>query len=571
MRNGETDGRPIVVVPQRACPASRRIDGMRTPHRAEGPPATRREWTVVALTFLSAFVLYALTAAHSTVSLDVYSANRASWIIATTGSPWTDAIALPELDHHPLREVWLREAPNGHAVIGRSPGVVAAGLPAYWIAAQLGFTEFSLLPGALTAAALMTVALLFLFLAVRERIGRRAALWAALAFGFTTPAWTVAANGIWPHTVTLVGITGMAWAAATRRWWLVGLFGGVTLWGRLHAAVIVAIVGLFLGWWRRRPGITVQVGALSALFLVLVGVWSRWMYGAWDPTASYDTTVFSDYADAHRLSVVNQAGMWIAPDRGILVWTPALLLLLPALCRSWRRLPDWSWALLAGGLAYTVLQAVLNRFSGGDTFYGYRLGLEFLACAAPALALSLPRTSRWERLLLGPVLGLQAAAMAVGAVTERPFTLLGDVWTANAFVEALRGNVAGLLPITALAVVVGTFLGRRWAASATEGPAGERDGELPLGAEVARGDRGPASHVSQSPLDGLDDAEAALGGGLVEAPGRDAGPFVTDGHDDLVRERLEEHPRGGAAADVQDHVVEARPDGGHELVDDRGR
>ncbi len=112
------------------------------------------------------------------------------------------------------------------------------------------------------------------------------------------------------------------------------------------------------------------------------------MYGTWDPTAAYDAGAFADYAAAHPISLVNQLGFWVAPDRGIFVWTPATLLLLPALVRSWRRLPDWSTSLVWGGLAYTVMQGVLNRFWGGDVFYGYRLGLEMLACAAPALALS---------------------------------------------------------------------------------------------------------------------------------------------------------------------------------------
>ena len=111
----------------------------------------------------------------------------------------------------------------------------------------------------------------------------------AAVFGLTTPMWSVAANGIWPHTITTLGIAGMAWAAATRRWWLVGLFGGVVLWGRLHAAVIVAVVGLYVAWRRREPAIAVRIGLMGGLALALICVWSRWMYGTWSPTASYLT------------------------------------------------------------------------------------------------------------------------------------------------------------------------------------------------------------------------------------------------------------------------------------------
>ena len=38
-----------------------------------------------------------------------------------------------------------------------------------------------------------------------------------------------------------------------------------------------------------------------------------------------------------------------------------------------------------GGLAYTLVQGRIAEFHGGDGFYGYRHGLEFLVCAAPAL------------------------------------------------------------------------------------------------------------------------------------------------------------------------------------------
>ncbi len=66
---------------------------------------------------------------------------------------------------------------------------------------------------------------------------------------------------MWTHPVTLLGIGGMAWAASRDRWWLVGLFGGVALWGRLHTALIVAILGLAVAVARRRPRIALQAGS----------------------------------------------------------------------------------------------------------------------------------------------------------------------------------------------------------------------------------------------------------------------------------------------------------------------
>jgi hypothetical protein len=417
-------------------------------------------WPAATALFLIVAAVFALSSARSTLSMDVWSGNLASWRIATTGAPWLDTVSVPQLDNHPTEEIWVQTADNGHRVIARTPGIIAAGLPAYWITMPDTMTA---LPGSLTAAFLSALAAMLLFLSLCSRLPRREALLASALFALTTPVWSVAANGLWPHTVTILGISGMAWAASKERWWLVGLFGGVVLWGRLHGALIVAVLGLLLAFWRRRPAIAVAVGAVSSGFMALISLWSRWMYGTWDPTASYDTGVFAEFVVDNRLSPTNQLGFWISPDRGILVWTPLLLLLAPALVRAWRDLPDWSRALLLGGLAYTLLQGTLNRFSGGDTFYGYRLGLEFLACATPAFALAAGHMGRWARRFFGPVAMIQFTLILPGAVTDSYYVAAEDVWTDNAFAMAWRENPAFLTFVLVAMLVAGVLAQRIWA------------------------------------------------------------------------------------------------------------
>ena len=108
-----------------------------------------------------------------------------------------------------------------------------------------------------------------------------------------------------------------------------------------------------------------------------------------------------------------------------------------------------------GGLAYTVLQGVLNRFSGGDVFYGYRLGLEMLACATPALALSTPRMGTVARVLFGPVIGLQLLAIAWGAVKDTAYLPFDQAWHHNAFEVAVTHGGVGMWPAVVLAVAIG--------------------------------------------------------------------------------------------------------------------
>jgi hypothetical protein len=391
---------------------------------------------MVVVLFIAAFTIYSLTCAdnHAQINLDAWSANYASWRIATTGVPWIDGLHIAPLDHNPIRDVWIMHAANGHTVIGRAPGVVAVGIPAYWITQPSSMTT---LPGGVTAAFLVACAIVLLYASVKDLAPRGHALVAVLAFGFATPAWSVGADGIWPHTVTIFGIAGMAWASSRGRWWLVGVFGGVALWARLHAALIVAILGLFTAWRRRDTGMAIRVGTMSTAFLLLMGVWTRWMYGTWNPAGSYDSQTIANHVGESWHSLSNQLGLWVSPDRGIFVWTPAVLLLLPALVRSWRDLPDWAQGLVWSGLAYTLLQGALNPFTGGDLFYGYRYGLEFVVCTVPALTLSAARMGAAARWLIGPVLAVQALAIAMGAASNNYFLPESEVWHRNAFVSAL--------------------------------------------------------------------------------------------------------------------------------------
>lgn len=424
-------------------------------------PGLRGAWRLPATMFVLAGVVYAVSAAYSGASGDVLTTNLASWQLSR-GTPYLDQISFPPLENHPGRAIWVVALDNGREVIGRSPGAVLAGIPAY---ALFGADTFSLIPGALSAALLTALAVALLALTVQRFLPRREAALATAAFAFATPMWSVAGNGLWPHTVTVLGICGMAWASSTEgrhKWWLVGLFGGVVLWGRLHAAVLVAVFGLYVAWRHRSVRELMQVGLPSAALLALQAGWTRWLYHSWNPVSAYNTDPFSDFAGEHRLDLVNQLGFWLSPDRGFLVWTPLALVLLPALLRSWSTLPTWSRGLVWAGLAYTVLQGVLNRFSGGDAVYGYRLMLEFLACAAPAYALSARRMGRAARALFAPVLALQAIAITAGALNNRLGLPHEEVWRANSFLDALDGQWWLVLAVLVIAGLMGWLARRMW-------------------------------------------------------------------------------------------------------------
>ncbi|WP_210648762.1 hypothetical protein [Nocardioides sp. SYSU D00065] len=404
---------------------------------------------VPALLFVAVAGLYVLTV-NPAPSPDAWSADFAARHIALTGDPVPDISDFPLLDDNIIRETWIVETADGREAVGRSPGVIAAVVPAYALARP---TTVSPLPGAVTAALLSATAVLLFFLLLRRRIGTRRALVAAGLLGVATPVWSVSADAIWPHTLTTLGIVGTAWAADRRRWWLVGVFGGVMLWGRLHAALVCAVVGLGVAWSRRRPAVAARVGAASLLALVLASAWTRWMYGSWDPTSGYRVGDFTSGAAGHLLDPLNYLGFLVSADRGLLWWCPLLLVLGPTAWRRRRELPDWSRWLALGGASYVLSQAVLNRFSGGDHFYGYRTSLELVVALAPALALASPHLSERARRWFVPAAVLQVVLIAPGAISDDMYVPVRDVWWRNAFLDALVLRPADLLPLVAAVMV----------------------------------------------------------------------------------------------------------------------
>jgi alpha-1,2-mannosyltransferase len=232
--------------------------------------------------------------------------------------------------------------------------------------------------------------------------------------------------------------------------------------------VLVALLGLITGLKRRSLALVLAVAIGSGAFLTLMSVWTRWMYGSWNPVGSYDTGAYTDYAAAHVLSVENVTGFLVAPDRGIFVWTPLLLVLLPSLVRSWRGQPDWSRSLGWGGLAYSMVQIALNRFSGGGAFYGYRLGLELIASVAPALALSAAHMGRVARTIFGPVLAIQVLAFAVGSIRDAMILPIDAVWHDNAFTETLNTPLSWVTLV--LVAAIGWYAQRLWMADRREAP-----------------------------------------------------------------------------------------------------
>jgi hypothetical protein len=393
-----------------------------------------RNWVAGLLVFVAALAVYAPTVSDR-VSTDVSVTSLTSWQIAHTGQPWMEDLDLPE--DFPIP--YFGPGADGHTVTARTPGPIWAGVP-FYVGSSADQSDLDHRRSGLAAAVLSAAAVAMMFLASRTRMTPLGAAGVAAVFALATPVWSVSADALWTHSVTVFGVAGAAWAASRERWLLAGLWFAVGILGRPHVAVIAAVVGLGMAWSKRSPAIALRVGATSALGLVALVGWNRYVFGTWSVQSGYGKSAAAVVSggDTGVGFLENLAGYLVSPDRGFLVWTPLALLLLPAVVRSWRETPEWSRWLAGGGAAYALLQLQLNVFTGGDAFYAYRLGLELLVCLVPIYAFSLAGATDAVGRIAPVVVGIQFAAISFGAIIGGIFIHADDAWVDNSLLVALR-------------------------------------------------------------------------------------------------------------------------------------
>jgi len=435
--------------------------------RAEVPGfGARRRGSLRALgIFAVTLAAYVPAALHRRREADIYMASLEGWRIASAHTPWFTHEIVAQIPHTFRFE--LGPGPDGQVLAHRSPGVVLAAIPGY-VLAHTGdaVSAFTLVPTAITAALLAAISVTLLFLTLTRRTSPTTAVLGTLAFALATPMWVINGSGLWTHNLTVLGICGMAWAAERERWIVVGLFATVAIWGRVHTVLIVAILGVGLAWSHRDKVIALKVAIVSIVGTLAASLWTHWLYGSWFPSGGYTAGTYTSMTlDRHgegliHYSLVNQLGLWVSPGRGLLVWTPIIVVLTAAVIRNWRDLPPWSQWLAIGGFAYTLVQGELNGFSGGNHFYGYRLPLELLTCLAPALILSVRRAGGMAKRLLAPVLSLQFAVMALGALSGGAGLDEKRAWTDNVFWQVCREAPGVIVPLTVIAMGIAWLAAR---------------------------------------------------------------------------------------------------------------
>lgn len=337
-----------------------------------------RRWRL----FLFLFTIYVLTASYSSLSIDVGAAEVPAWSLGTQGQLSISSNPYPDVPWFFLHE--------GAVYSDRFPGAILALVPAYWIAGQLGFESFSVVPGAITAALISAAAVIVLQEVYGHTLaGTRSVRVATLFTAFGTGAWSVCADAPWSHTVDFLLLSLALWALARERILLAGLaFGGVVL-TRPHWAIALAIAGLALGWMQRSVPATLKVAVGMLPGVVLLIAYNGLVFGRWGPTNGHELSG-SIGADLGGFPL-NLLGAVFSPTRGLIVFYPIVLVCMISLPRVLPTATPWQKAAALGAVSGLSLQLLLNRYSGGDWFFGPRLWIEPLVLLAPVLALAARR------------------------------------------------------------------------------------------------------------------------------------------------------------------------------------
>ena len=280
--------------------------------------------------------------------------------------------------------------------------------------------------GALTASLLTALAAVFVFLAARAFVEPLPALLVALAFGLGSCVWPVSSQALWQHPASTFCLSLGAWflvrsperprAAA----WCGAAFGMAVL-CRPTTAVAVVCAGAYLLWADRRRCAAYVLGGLP--FLVALAAYNGYYFGSpfvFGQTAASKIIFLRDTgSDSLWQSswLESLPGLFISPSRGLLWFSPVLLLGLAGAAAVWR---EHRYRVLIPVQVTVVLMILVagrwTDWSGGLT-WGYRSIVDTVPFLALLMAPVMERViaGRGTRVLLATLLVWSAGAQFVGA------------------------------------------------------------------------------------------------------------------------------------------------------------
>ncbi|MBX3049977.1 MAG: hypothetical protein KF753_00810 [Caldilineaceae bacterium] len=371
----------------------------------ESKPITRREHRTAFLVAALLFACYLLTYTGIIQSSDGLA------MFATTES----IVRRGAADINQLRWMDIQQGsfgPDGELYSRKGLGMTLLALPLVWLARlwpAIGLTQTALLLNPLLTA--WTGGLLYLAV-IRLGWSRFAAIAAALAFGLATLAW--------PYTQTFFSDTMAGWGLFAALYWLLAfqqdrrkhlLFWAGLAWGLAYLSRAINLVtlpvyglallslltegkGLRIGDWRLGTGrINPRfrewiLFASPILAAGLISLWWNWL--------RFGAPLDSGYVESEAFNgdwLFGLAGLLISPGRGLVWYSPVLLLAPLGVGWFWRRA---RWLLLSSAcvaLLYWLFYGKWYMWHGG-----YSWGPRFLVPVLPFLLLM--TAPAWQRIFV---------------------------------------------------------------------------------------------------------------------------------------------------------------------------
>jgi hypothetical protein len=413
------------------------VPGNPSPAGGREPAQRRRDLRTSILLGLCCLLVYNANL-RSIGTGDTLPARYLPFGICRYGSVLLDPIrdAVSEGRAHPY---WIVKGRAGHS-LSLYPLVLPVLIaPLYLPAAGYlhiqGWTEWRLRRMAivmekLTASLLAASAAALVYLLLRRRAPPANALLLALAFAFGTNTWMIGSQALWQHGLAELLLVGalllLTGPCTTSRALAVGALCGLIVGNRPPDVLLAAALGLYGLRWAGRRAPWLAAGAAVPLGLVLgynVALAGNLMGGYGIPPRG---------AFFRRGLLIGVAGLLFSPTRGLLVFSPFLLLVPAAL---WRGLRDRSTRALTLAVGVAAL-AQLLLFAKADWRAGYSWGPRWLTDILPLLVWMLPPA-------LAALRGAGRMAFVLAACASIAVQAVGAFWYTGASDAAIYAAPPG--------------------------------------------------------------------------------------------------------------------------------
>jgi hypothetical protein len=321
---------------------------------------------------------------------------------------------------------------GGHQRSAYPAGAAFLATPVYVVPVAFGwlddFRDYRI-AAKLSASLMVALSAGFLFLALARTCSPGSALLLAASYAFGTGAWTIASQALWQHGPAMLCLAFGLWLAlrlgereSKTDAALLSVALAMAMLCRPQNALGAAAIGVFA--LLRRPRSWPFLLGPAALLLT----WQLWynQRAYHDLRGGYPAILTSE-AHAWRgytTETVLQQPLWeglsgllISPGKGLLVYTPAMLLPLVVLPVLAFRQPRSLASYLLFWVVASLLMLAKSRLWWGGTGYGPRYLLELLLPMTFAVGMFWQRLHVAVKLLFGVAVVFGVFAQIVGALT----------------------------------------------------------------------------------------------------------------------------------------------------------